>query len=106
METLHDIACKTAVIFAYFRGTGPKASRARSASCVRGEDFLANFASHATRASRSPRTCLALAPVPLKCAKNHSCSAGHHDLTCHATAHRHMKTADACQYANAEISEI
>ena len=39
-------------------------------------DFLANLPSHATRASRSPRACLAFAPVPLKYAKNHACSAG------------------------------
>ena len=32
--------------------------------------FLANLPSHATRA------CLAFAPVPLKYAKNHACSAG------------------------------
>ena len=29
-----------------------------------------------------------------------------HDLTCHATVHRHMKTADVCHYANAKIPEI
>ena len=29
-----------------------------------------------------------------------------HDLTCHATVHRHMKTADVCHYANAKIPEF
>ena len=29
-----------------------------------------------------------------------------HDLTCHATVHRHMIIADVCHYANAKIPEI
>ena len=29
-----------------------------------------------------------------------------HDLTCHATVHRHIKTADVNHYANAKIPEI
>ena len=29
-----------------------------------------------------------------------------HDLTCYATVHRHMNTADVCHYANAKIPEI
>ena len=71
------LACRTGVIFCVFlRGTEAKARRARSASCVRGEDFLANLPSHATRGSRSLRACLAFAPVPLKYAKHYACSAG------------------------------
>ena len=51
--------------FCVFKGTGAKARRARSASCVRGEVH-----------SRSPRARLAFASVRLKYAKNHACSAG------------------------------
>ena len=67
------VACRTGVIFCVFQGHRGESE----ASAKRELHVRANLPSYATRGSHSPRACLTFAPVPLKYAKNHACSAGY-----------------------------
>ena len=58
-----EVACRTGVIFCVFQSNkGESEASAKCESLARGGVFT-HLPSHASRASRSPRFCLAITPV-------------------------------------------